>query len=331
MLIDTYVGRLETAAADATAAEAAGYAGAFTGEVASDPFLPLALAAPVTERITLGTSIAVAFARSPMTVAYTAHDLQRLSRGRFVLGLGSQVKAHITRRFSMPWGRGAAQMRDFVLALRAIWSSWETGAPLAFTSEHYAHSLMPPAMVPVPHGFGAPPVYVAGVGDVMSRVAGEVGDGFLCHGFTTPRWIAERTLPALAAGRAEAGRSMEGYVVKASVFLATGTDAEIAAALPAIRTQVAFYASTPAYRPVLDLHGWGDLGLELTRLSKGGDWSSMPHLIDDDVLHAFAVVAPPDDVPAVVAERYGGLVQRLSFIGTQPSPALLERIRSAVA
>ena len=323
MLFDTYLGDLAGAAAAAATAEAAGYAGAFTGEFANDPFLPVALAAPATERMTLGTSIVVAFARSPMTVAYTAHDLQRLSGGRFVLGLGSQVKAHITRRFSMPWGRGADQMRDYVRALRAIWHSWETGEPLAFESEHYRHSLMPPAMVPAAHGFSAPPVYIAGVGDVMTRVAGEVGDGFLCHGFSTPRWIAERTLPALAEGRERAGRSMEGFVVKASTFLATGTDAEVESAVTTIKGQIAFYASTPAYKAVLDLHGWGDLGTELTRLSKDGGWAQMPNLIDDDVLDAFAVVAPPADVPQLVRERFAGLVDRLSFIGTPlPSTAL---------
>jgi alkanesulfonate monooxygenase SsuD/methylene tetrahydromethanopterin reductase-like flavin-dependent oxidoreductase (luciferase family) len=190
MLIDTTLGDLETAAGDARKAEGAGYAGAFTGEVASDPFLPLALAAASTERITLGTAIAVAFARSPMALAYTAHDLQRLSRGRLMLGLGSQVRAHITRRFSMPWGR---------------------------------------------------------VGDAMTRMAGEVADGFLCHGFTTGRWIREHTLPALAEGRRRAGKTMDGFTVKAAVFLATGTEEETARAARRIRSSIAFYASTPAY------------------------------------------------------------------------------------
>lgn len=323
MLFDTYLGDLAAAPTSAAEAEAAGYAGAFTGEFANDPFLPLALAAPATERITLGTSIVVALARSPMTVAYTAHDLQKLSQGRFALGLGSQVKAHITRRFSMPWGRGADQMRDFVLALRAIWTSWESGEPLFFASDHYTLSLMPPAMVPAPHGFGAPPVYIAGVGDVMTRVAGEVGDGFLCHGFSTPRWIAERTLPALAEGRARAGKAMDGYVVKASTFLATGSDEEIEKAVTTIKGQIAFYASTPAYKAVLDLHGWGDLGTELTQLSKTGRWDEMAGLIDADVLDGFAIVAPPADVPKLVTARFDGLVDRLSFIGTPPPADVL--------
>ncbi|HVU72712.1 MAG TPA: TIGR03617 family F420-dependent LLM class oxidoreductase [Mycobacteriales bacterium] len=329
MLFDTYLGDLAGAGVAAADAEAAGYAGAFTGELTNDPFLPLALAAPATERLTLGTSIVVAFARSPMTVAYTAHDLQRLSGGRFVLGLGSQVKAHITRRFSMPWGRGAEQMRDYVHALHAIWHSWESGERLAFDSEHYRHSLMPPAMVPAPHGFPRPPIYIAGVGDVMTQVAGEVGDGFLCHGFSTPRWIAERTLPALTEGRRRAGKAMDGYVVKASTFLATGTDEEIAKAVDTIKGQIAFYASTPAYKPVLDLHGWGDLGTELTQLSKSGRWSEMPDLVDDDVLDGFAIVAPPADVPRLVRERFDGLVDRLSFIGTSPPADVLHALQES--
>jgi probable F420-dependent oxidoreductase len=328
---DTYLGDVAGAAATAVKAEAAGYEGAFSGEFANDPFLPIALAAPATTRITLGTSIVVAFARSPMTVAYTAHDLQRLSGGRFVLGLGSQIKAHINRRFSMPWGRGADQMRDFVQALHAIWSSWETGEPLAFESDHYRHSLMPPVMVPAKHGHGAPPVYIAGVGDVMTRVAGEVGDGFLCHGFSTPRFIAERTLPALVEGRGRVGKTMNGYVVKGSTFLATGTEEEIDRAVVTIKSQIAFYASTPAYKPVLDLHGWGDLGTELTHLSKTGRWAEMPILIDDDVLDAFAIVAPPTDVPRLVAGRFDGLVDRLSFIGTPLSTEVLHALQKGFA
>lgn len=313
MRIDTFLGSIEQAASVARDAEDDGYAGAFTGEVSADPFLPLVAAAGETERLELGTAIAVAFARSPMAVAYTANDLQRASRGRFVLGLGSQVRAHIERRFSMPWGRPAEQMRDFVLALRAIWQSWSEREPLAFESGHYRHTLMTPMFVPPAHEFGPPPVWVAGVGDVMTRVAGEVADGFVCHAFSTPQWIRERTLPALTVGRERAGKSLDGFTVKATVFLATGSDQEIEKAVAKIRSQVAFYASTPTYRPLLDLHGWGDLGTELSRLSKAGDWSAMAALIDDDVLDACAVIAPPDKVDAVVTDRYGGLVDRISF------------------
>jgi probable F420-dependent oxidoreductase len=313
MLVDTFLGSIEQAASVASSAEAAGYAGAFKGEVSADPFLPLVAAAAATERLQLGTSIAVAFARSPMTVAYTANDLQRASRGRFVLGLGSQVRAHVTRRFSMPWGRPAEQMRDYVLALGAIWRSWSSGESLDFESEHYRHTLMTPMFVPSSHEFGPPPIFIAGVGDRMTKVAGEVADGFVCHTFSTPEWIRERTLPALRDGRRTVGHSLDGFTVKASVFLATGTDEQIDAAVTRIRSQLAFYASTPTYRPVLELHGWGDPSVELARLSKAGEWSSMSQLVNDDVLDAFAVVAPPDKVGRVVADRYRGLVDRISF------------------
>ncbi|MBV9484517.1 MAG: TIGR03617 family F420-dependent LLM class oxidoreductase [Frankiaceae bacterium] len=316
MLVDTHLGSIETAADDAQHAEELGYDGAFTGEVSSDPFLPLAVAAGTTERMTIGTSIAVAFARSPMTLAYTAHDLQRASGGRFILGLGSQVKPHIVRRFAMPWHQPAAQMRELIHAMRAIWASWQTGEPLAFEGEYYQHTLMPPMFTPTRHQYGDPPIYLAGVGDAMTRVAGEVADGFLCHAFTTARWIEERTLPALAAGCASSGRGRSDLVVKATVFLATGTDEEIATAVAAIRAQLAFYASTPSYRPVLELHGWGDLGPELTTLSKAGRWAELVDLIDDDVVDAFAVIASPADVVEQVRTRYAGVVDRVSFIGS---------------
>ncbi len=327
MLLDTTVGGLESAATAATAAEAAGYAGVFTGEVNSDPFLPLALAAGATERIDIGTSIAVAFARSPMSVAYTAYDLQRFSGGRLILGLGSQVKAHITRRFSMPWGRPVTQMREFVLAMRAAWRCWSEGEPLSFEGAFYRHTLMPPTFMPAAHACGPPAVYLAGVGEAMTRMAGEVADGFLCHGFTTGRWIRERTVPALTEGRRRAGKSMEGFTVKAAIFLATGTEAEVDAEVAAIRTHLAFYASTPAYKPILDLHGWGDLGPELTRLSKENRWSEMADLIDDDVLDAFAIVAPLEEVPALLAARCDGVVDRVSFISRGEHPALVALLK----
>ncbi len=327
MLIDTTLGGLESAGEAASAAEAAGYDGAFTGELGNDPFLPLASAAASTERIDIGTAIATAFSRSPVSLAYTAHDLQRFSRGRLVLGLGSQVKAHITRRFSMPWGRPAAQMKEFVLAMRAAWQCWSEGGPLEFEGEFYRHTLMPPAFVPVAHDYGAPPVYVAGVGDIMTRVAGEVGDGFLCHGFTSERWIREHSLPALAEGRRRAGKSMDGFVVKAAVFVATGTETEIEAGTGVIRSHLAFYGSTPAYQPVLELHGWGDLGGELTRLSKEDRWTEMGALIDDEVLTTFAIVAPPGEVGRVLAERYAGIVDRVSLITSVTHPTVMEMLR----
>jgi probable F420-dependent oxidoreductase len=262
-----------------------------------------------------------------MSVAYTAYDLQRFSRGRLILGLGSQVKAHVTRRFSMPWGRPAAQMREFVLAMRAAWRCWSDGEPLRFEGEFYRHTLMPPPFMPASHEFGPPPVYVAGVGDEMTRVAGEVADGFICHAFTTERWIRERTVPALVEGRRRTGRPVEGFPVKAAFFLATGTDAEIEAEVAAIRSHIAFYASTPAYRPILDLHGWADLGQDLTLLSRQGRWSEMELLIQDEMLDAFAVVAPLDEVPELVRKRCAGAVDRVSFISSVEHPSLVDLLK----
>jgi probable F420-dependent oxidoreductase len=311
--IDSALGTLETATERAVAAESAGYNGTWTAEVSQDPFLPLTLAAASTTALELGTSITVAFARSPMTLAYTANDLQRFSQGRLLLGLGSQVKAHITRRFDMPWGKPAAQMREYILAMRAIWACWSEGTPLAFEGEYYRHTLMTPMFVPPPHPYGPPRVLLAGVGDLMTRVAGEVADGFLCHGFSTARWVREHTIPALEEGRRRAGLTMDGFDIIGPAFVATGTEAEIAEGVARIRAQIAFYGSTPAYRPVLELHGWGDLGAQLTVLSKQGRWSEMGDLIEDEVLDAFAVVAPLDEVPARLAERFGGFVTRFSF------------------
>lgn len=332
MKIDSTLSGLADAATRARALEDDGYDAAWAGEVNQDPFLPLAVAAGATGRIAVGTSIAVAFARSPMALAYTADDLQRHSRGRLMLGLGSQVKAHVVRRFSMPWGRPAAQMREFVLAMRAIWSSWRDGTPLDFRGEYYRHTLMPPDFVPPRHGYGPPRVLLAGVGDLMTRVAGEVGDGFLCHGYTTARWIRERTLPALREGRERAGASMDGFEVANTPFIVTGTDEEIEAALPALRARIAFYASTPAYRGVFELHGWGDANEELTALSRAGRWKDMAGLVTDEMTDAFAIVASPDDLPARVAERFGGMLTRISFtppagLGREAAADLVERLR----
>jgi probable F420-dependent oxidoreductase len=331
MKVDTTVGSIEAAGEAAAAAEADGYDGIFTGEVGSDPFLPLVQAAAQTERLEIGTSIAVAFARSPMALAYTAWDLQRFSRGRFRLGLGSQVKAHITRRYSMPWGDPVAQLREFVEAMQAAWRTWATGEPLAYESTHYRHTLMPPTFVPPGHDYGVPPVLLAGVGDAMTTMAGEVADGFLCHAFTTEKWIREHTLPALTTGRQRAGRSLDGLTVKAAIYLATGTDEQIATAVKEIKTHLGFYGSTPAYRPILELHGWGDLGAELTRLSKLGRWAELPELIDDDVVEAFALVGQPDAIPARLTARCAGIVNRVSFLVQRPSPALLASLRASAS
>lgn len=310
-------GPITDAARSAARLEQAGYSGAWTAETAHDPFLPLAVATTATSRIELGTSIAVAFARNPMLLANLGWDLQTMSQGRFVLGLGSQVKPHITKRFSMEWSRPAARMREMVLAIRAIWDSWQHGTPLAFRGEFYRHTLMTPFFAPPASDLGdagVPRIFLAGVGELMTEVAGEVCDGFLCHGFTTERYLRDVTLPALERGRARAGLTLDGFEIAGPFFVATGaTDEQIEQAVAATRQQIAFYGSTPAYRGVLDLHGWGALHDELHALSRRGRWDEMGGLVDDDVLRAFAVVAPLEGVAPELGRRYGDVVSRISF------------------
>ncbi|MBW3659257.1 MAG: TIGR03617 family F420-dependent LLM class oxidoreductase [Actinobacteria bacterium] len=305
---------LAAVGAAARAAEDAGDDGWFTAETSQDPFITVAVAAQATERIEIGTGIAVAFARNPMDVAYSANDLQLLSGGRFVLGLGSQIEPHITRRFSMPWSSPAARMREFVLAMRAIWSAWHDGAELDFRGDFYEHTLLPPFFAPGPNPYGPPPVLLAAVGPRMTTVAGEVADGVLAHAFTTEAYLREVTLPALAEGAARADRDPDDVHVAMGLFVVSGYDAEERAASEAfVRGQLGFYASTPAYRPVLERHGWGDRGDELTRRSRAGEWQRMPELVDDEMLDAFAVVAAPDELADRILGRYGDVVDRVSL------------------
>jgi len=303
----------------ATRAEAAGYDAIWSSETAHDPFLPLALAAEHTSRVGIGTAIAVAFARNPMTLAMTANDLQHLSQGRFMLGLGSQIKPHIEKRFSMPWSHPAPRMRELIMAIRAIWTAWSDGSRLAFRGQFYRHTLMNPLFDPGPNPFGNPRIFLAAVGQVMTEVAGEVADGLLAHGFTTERYLKEVTIPALERGLATAGRHRSDMEISLPGLVATGPDATaLAVACTAVRAQIAFYGSTPAYLPVLELHGWGALHTELNRLSKQGDWNGMTELIDDEVLHAFAVVGPPEEIAGVVRARFDGVVDRFSPYAPYP-------------
>jgi probable F420-dependent oxidoreductase len=303
--------------------EERGYAGVWASEVDHDPFLLLHSAGAATDHVTIGSAIAVAFARSPMTVALAAHDLQRYTRGRFVLGLGTQIKAHIERRFSMPWGQPVARMREYIGALRAIWSTWQDGVPLRFEGEFYRHTLMTPMFSPPAHEWGAPPVHLAAVGPAMTRLAGEVADGLLVHGFTTARYLRERTLPALEEGLSAAGRTRADVTVSLPGLVVTGrTEEEMAEASAAVKATIAFYGSTPAYRPVLDLHGWDALGEELHALSvsrREDKWTAMRDLVGDDVLATFAVVGAPDELGAKVRERFDGLVDRFSVYASYPS------------
>jgi probable F420-dependent oxidoreductase len=299
----------------AAAIEDAGYDGLWVGETKHEPFLQLLQAAEATERITVGSSIAIAFARTPMLLANAGYDLALYSRGRFVLGLGSQVKPHIERRFSMPWSQPAARMRELILAVRAIWACWHDGTPLDFRGDFYTHTLMTPFFSPDRHDWGPPPVYLAGVGERMTETAGEVADGFFFHAFTTDRYLREVTLPALLRGRAQAGHDdLAGFTLAGPAFACVGRDeAELAAAVEGTKAQIAFYASTPAYRPVLDLHGWGGLQPELTRLSKEGRWSEMGDAIDHEVLRAFAVVGEPEQVGRGLRDRWGDAASRITL------------------
>lgn len=298
--------------------ETQGYSGLLSSESKHDPFLPLVTAAENTANIELGTCIAVAFARSPMTLAYTSWDLQHYSNGRFILGLGSQVKPHIERRFSMPWSRPAARMREMVSAIRAIWSSWQTGDRLNFSGDFYEHTLMTPFFSPGPQLHGAPKVVIAAVGNAMCEVVGEVCDGIFLHGFTTERYIREVTLPAIERGAQKSGRQLSDVEIFGLPLIATGnTEEEMAVAIKGVKDQIAFYGSTPTYRAVLELHGWGDLGDELHQLSLQKDdelrWSKMGDLITDEVLNTFAVVDEPQAVGATLLSRFGDVMDRLQF------------------
>lgn len=315
VLVDCSIaGDLDTAGASAATAEAAGYRGVWTSETASDPLLPLVLAAEHTERVELGTAIVVAFGRSPLTLALEAWDLNAYSRGRFILGLGSQIRPHIERRYSMPWSHPAERMREFILAMRAIWDCWQNGTRLDFRGEFYSHTLMTPFFSPAPNDFAGPRIALAAVGRLMTRVAAEVADGMLVHPFTTERYLREVTLPAVEAGLAAGGRARADFQLSYPALIATGdTETELAEADFAVRRQIAFYASTPAYKGVLDLHGWGDLQPALNTLSKAGKWDEMAGLVTDEVLDHFAVRGAPEEIPALLHARFGDAIDRVSL------------------
>ena len=304
--------KLARVAEAAKALEQQGYDGGWTAETSHDPFLPLLLAAEHTSRLELGTNIAVAFARNPMIVANIGWDLQAYSHGRFILGLGTQIQPHIEKRFSMPWSHPARRMREFVAALQAIWSTWKDGSKLRFEGEFYTHKIMTPMFTPEPQPHPAPRVFLAAVGEAMTEMCGEVADGHLGHPMVSKRYLEEVTMPALQRGMQRCGRDRNDFEVSAEVMVATGqNDAELAAAVTATRKQIAFYGSTPAYRRVLEVHGWGDLHDELNRLSKLGEWDAMGSLIDDDMLGAFAVAGPVDTIAAALRSRCEGVVDRV--------------------
>jgi len=314
----------------ARAAESCGFDGLLTSETAHDPFLPLALAAEHTSRIQIGTAIAVAFARSPVVVAHAAWDLAALSGGRFFLGLGTQVKAHIERRFSMPWGPPVPRLREYIQALRAVWRTWQEGVPLNFRGRFYTHTLMTPFFSPSPLAHPRIPVFIAGVNPGLCRLAGELCDGFFVHPLHTPHYLRQVVLPAIASGLGRAGRSRTDIEISVSAFVATGrTRDEVEEAVSSVKRQVAFYASTPSYRIVLEVHGWQEVGERLQQMARYGRWEEMGTLITQEMLEAFAVIGPEEEIPNLMRMRYEGLADRISWY-REFSPEDAPRWRRAV-
>lgn len=301
--------------AAAQAAEKLGFSALWTSDTSHNPLFPLVLVAEHTRQIRLGTAIVVAFARSPMDVAYQAWDLARYSRGRFLLGLGTQVPAHITRRFGMEWKKPAAEvLREYVGALRAIWHAWQTGERLNFRGRFYKLTLMAPFFDPGPHDFPHIPIYTAGVNLRMCRLAGEVSDGFHVHPFHTRRYLREVVLPTIAEGAASAGRGLSGIDISSAIFVAAGdSQAEIDAAVQFVRQQVAFYASTPSYAPVMDLHGWSDTREKLSRLAVRKRWDEMGALISDEMAAEFAIICSWSELPGKIREKYEGILDRVTL------------------
>ena len=315
MKIDYYLpdGPLDAVPHLVARAKDIGYDGVFTADTAHEPFLPIVAAVPSGRGMDFGTAIAVAFARSPMVVAQTAWDLASLAEGRFLLGLGTQIKPHVERRFSMPWGPPARRLAEFVRALRAIWDTWQNGARLRFRGEFYSFSLMTPFFDPGPIEYPEIPVYIAGVGPHMSRLAGEMCDGYHVHPFHTPRYLREVTIPAMDEGARAAGRSLESVTLASTVFVVTGRDEdEMATMRNSVRQKIAFYASTPAYRRVLQVHGW-DFGPRLTAMSKRGQWEQMADVVSDEVVAEVAVEAPIHRLGEAVQARYHGLLDRVGL------------------
>ena len=315
MKVDYYFppGPPESALEAAREAADLGYTGFFTAETQYDPFLPLTHAAAAAPGLEFGTAIAVAFPRSPTVMAMTAWDLARQTKGRFLLGVGTQVRGHVVRRFSSMWGKPGPQLREYVEAMRAVWDCWQNGTALRYEGEYYSLSLMTPFFNPGPISHPDVPVYIAGVGPFLSGLAGEMCDGFHVHPFHTVAYLDGVVLPNMAKAATEAGRSIDDVERVTTVFIMTGSnDSEIEQSMEPVRLQVSFYASTPSYRPVLEASGW-EFGPELHAMSKRGEWDKMAAAVPDEVLAEVGVVAPIDDLAAVITDRYGERVQRVGF------------------
>ena len=298
----------------ARCAEKLGFSGLITAEAAHEPYLPLMIAAEHSERLELLTAIALSFPRSPMVTAYTAWDLQRFSQGRFILGLGTQVKGHNERRFSVPWGRPGPRLRDLILSLRAIWDCWQNGSPLDYHGEFYDFSLMTPFFNPGPLEHGHIPVYIAGVNRYMCRLAGELCDGFHVHPMHTPKYLNEFVKPLIAEGAAASGRDPAQIALASGCFVVIGdNDEELEASSATAKQQISFYASTPAYAAILETHGWEAIGPRLTELSRKGDWAPMAELISDEMLAEIAVIGKRDQIGALLKAKYEGLLDRVAL------------------
>lgn len=334
MLLDIQLDARPDRAADrARELTATGVAGLFTFEGPHDVFLPLAAAAGVVET-DLMTNVAIAMPRSPMHLAHTAYDLQLLSKGRFRLGLGSQIKPHIENRYGATWSPPAARMREIVLAVKAILTSWQDGTPLDFRGEHTRHTLMPPTFVPGPNPYGVPPVLLGALGPVMTRTAAEVADGLLVMPFHSRRHFLERTLPAVDEGLERSGRTRAEFAILPQAIVATGrTDEEMAAAEAGVRGLLAFYGSTPAYRPVLEVEGWADVQPELNRLSKVGDFAAMFELVTDEMLATLAVRGTPEECATEIERRFGDVAERVCayFPGYDPGPDQVRDLAAALS
>ena len=299
--------------------ETAGYDGAFSFEGPHEPFLPLLLAAEHAPKLEVATGLAIALARNPMVVANLAYDLHAYTKGRFCLGLGSQIRPHIERRYASAWERPLQRMREFVLALRAIFACWNDGQRLDFRGEFYTHTLMPPLFHPGPNPYGRPPIMLGAVGPKATEIAAEVADGMLVHPFHTQASLETTTLPAVQRGLLRSGRATRDFFVACQTAIVTGTsEDEIEAARSATRSQVAFYASTPAYRVVLDAEGWGVLGAELQAMAKRGQWAEMASVVTDEMLERLAVIGTPEEVGKKLHARYGGFAARIAFASPYP-------------
>jgi probable F420-dependent oxidoreductase len=321
---------LNAVAAEAAWAERMGYDGVSSNETAHDPFLPLALAATATSRVTLETRVAIAFPRSPMVVAYTARDLQELSEGRFRLGLGTQVKGHMERRFSVPWESPGPKLREYVQSVRHIWDCWDNGHRLDYQGRFYRFSLMTPFFSPGPSPHPRPAIFTGAVNAYNCRVAGEVGDGLMLHSLTSAEYVRQVVRPGLDRGAQLAGRDPSAVQVSGGGFIVTGPNrASIKGVLGEVRRRIAFYASTRTYFPVLECHGFQEVGQRLHQMSLRGEWAEMGELVSDEMLDAFAVVGEYDEVAHQFVQRYGGLVDEVGFSPYTAAPleeAQLRRI-----